>query len=194
MHFAAGVATLAADPSLLLLEVGPGTALTSLARATLGNDGAARVISSLPHPRERRAQIGGDARGPRPAVDRRRRRDWEGLHRDERLRRVPLPTYPFERKRHWVDAPKRADQAAAPVVARLEDVKDWLHVPTWMRAPLADTKRADRWPLAPRRRRRRSHGAKPRHGCGHEAVSWPSCGKGAHVCGIGRRLPGAPGG
>ena len=29
----------------------------------------------------------------------------------------------------------------SPGVTRLEDVRDWLHVPTWMRAPLADSKR-----------------------------------------------------
>jgi acyl carrier protein len=31
--------------------------------------------------------------------------DWSRLHGDEHRRRVPLPTYPFERKRFWIDAP-----------------------------------------------------------------------------------------
>ena len=43
--FADGVATLNSDPSLTLLEVGPGTALSSLARLTLGRDGATRVVA-----------------------------------------------------------------------------------------------------------------------------------------------------
>jgi acyl transferase domain-containing protein/thioesterase domain-containing protein len=30
---------------------------------------------------------------------------WEALHQGERRRRVPLPTYPFERQRHWIDPP-----------------------------------------------------------------------------------------
>ena len=29
--------------------------------------------------------------------------DWEAVHAGERLRRVPLPTYPFERQRYWVE-------------------------------------------------------------------------------------------
>jgi acyl transferase domain-containing protein len=29
--------------------------------------------------------------------------DWDGLHRTSRPRRVALPTYPFQRQRHWVD-------------------------------------------------------------------------------------------
>ena len=32
----------------------------------------------------------------------------------EKSRRVPLPTYPFERQRHWVDAPATVARAAAP--------------------------------------------------------------------------------
>jgi acyl transferase domain-containing protein/acyl-CoA synthetase (AMP-forming)/AMP-acid ligase II/acyl carrier protein len=31
--------------------------------------------------------------------------NWESFHRDVRPRRVVLPTYPFERKRFWVDRP-----------------------------------------------------------------------------------------
>jgi acyl transferase domain-containing protein len=34
------------------------------------------------------------------------------LWRGERRRRVPLPTYPFERTRHWIDA--EPEPAGAP--------------------------------------------------------------------------------
>jgi len=33
------------------------------------------------------------------------RPDWKAFHAGERRRRVPLPTYPFERLRYWLDAP-----------------------------------------------------------------------------------------
>jgi polyketide synthase PksN len=39
--------------------------------------------------------------------------DWEALHAGERRRRVPLPAYPFERKRFWVE-PRPARAASAP--------------------------------------------------------------------------------
>ena len=35
--------------------------------------------------------------------------DWAAFYADERRRRVPLPTYPFERQRYWID------EAAEPV-------------------------------------------------------------------------------
>lgn len=34
--------------------------------------------------------------------------DWEGFYRGEERRRVPLPTYPFERQRYWADVSVRA--------------------------------------------------------------------------------------
>ncbi|MBN1131125.1 MAG: amino acid adenylation domain-containing protein, partial [Chitinispirillaceae bacterium] len=44
--------------------------------------------------------------------------DWHAFYGNERRRRIPLPTYPFERKRHWVDpAPKAASTAPDPLAA-----------------------------------------------------------------------------
>ena len=44
---------------------------------------------------------------------------WERYHADEQCCRVPLPTYPFERKRYWIDAPvaQRHHAASAPTFA-----------------------------------------------------------------------------
>ncbi len=39
--------------------------------------------------------------------------DWAAFFVGEERRRVPLPTYPFERQRHWVDPPPRAPGATA---------------------------------------------------------------------------------
>ena len=29
--------------------------------------------------------------------------NWTGVHADASWRRIPLPTYPFQRKRHWIE-------------------------------------------------------------------------------------------
>lgn len=36
--------------------------------------------------------------------------DWTGFDSDYQRRRVPLPTYPFERQRYWLDRPASADR------------------------------------------------------------------------------------
>ncbi|MES4905598.1 MULTISPECIES: beta-ketoacyl synthase N-terminal-like domain-containing protein [unclassified Streptomyces] len=40
--------------------------------------------------------------------------DWDAWYPRERQRRVPLPGYPFERVRHWVEPPRRQTAPAAP--------------------------------------------------------------------------------
>ncbi len=53
---------------------------------------------------------------------------WEGVQTGERRRRIPLPAYPFERRRYWVEA-----RQAGP--ARRPDPIDWTYVPGWKRTP-----------------------------------------------------------
>lgn len=61
--------------------------------------------------------------------------------------RVPLPTYPFERARHWIDAPPAV--APAPAPDRAEErraVEEWLYAPSWRRTPPPETR-----PMQPQR-------------------------------------------
>ena len=65
VQFLAGCRTLLTDPSLLLLEVGPGTSLQMMARLVAGSSSASKVVSSLSHPKERHVQRT-DAIAPKP--------------------------------------------------------------------------------------------------------------------------------
>ncbi|UFQ19933.1 MULTISPECIES: type I polyketide synthase [Streptomyces] len=47
--------------------------------------------------------------------------DWAAFHEGERIRRVPLPTYPFERVRHWIEPHGGAAPAAEPAARTLRD-------------------------------------------------------------------------
>jgi amino acid adenylation domain-containing protein len=111
VRFAEGVATLAQDPARVLLEVGPGNTLSTLAKRQLGE--GASVVRSLRHPKDAATDLGltFEALGKLwlfgvPV-------DWKGVHRHHRRRRVPLPTYPFERQRYWIEPRRAALQATA---------------------------------------------------------------------------------
>ncbi|MGQ0841559.1 SDR family NAD(P)-dependent oxidoreductase [Actinokineospora sp.] len=57
------------------------------------------------------------------------RLDWAGLHPGT-PRRVTLPTYPFQRKRYWVERPKNSAQPVEST-ERTGDVGRWTHLASW---------------------------------------------------------------
>ena len=134
VNFAAGVRTLAADPTLMLLEVGPGNVLTTLARLTIGKDGPQRVLQSAARPQDERS----DAMILRETAAKLWVAgvplDFTSPHASRAPRRIPLPTYPFERKRFWVDPTPASTVAAAQ--PRSERLEDWTFAPVWVRDEL----------------------------------------------------------
>ncbi|TCP54572.1 amino acid adenylation domain-containing protein [Tumebacillus sp. BK434] len=111
VRFADGVTALCEDPNLLLLEIGPGQTLTSFALQQLADR---IVLPTLRPSYEKRSDLqfllGTLGQLWLTGVP----LDWQGLYTHEQRLRVPLPTYPFERKRYWIDAkPQRAAAAAA---------------------------------------------------------------------------------
>ncbi|MEU6238306.1 type I polyketide synthase, partial [Kitasatospora sp. NPDC047058] len=151
VEFARGVATLAEDEDTVFLEVGPGQTLRSLVSRQLADAPHRTVVGSLPHPRE--------ARGALPAAQRALgllwqagvRPDWQAYHAAENPVRVPLPTYPFERKRFWLD-PAPAPAAAAPAESAPHPLLDELLVHTVDEAVFRTTFDLDRhWVLSEHR-------------------------------------------
>jgi amino acid adenylation domain-containing protein len=101
VRFAEGLATILRDPGQVLLEVGPGQSLSSLALQA-GGDGTISLPSLRPSWERRPDQafaLGTLGRLWLAGV----RVDWTGFRGAERRRRVALPTYPFERQRYWIE-------------------------------------------------------------------------------------------
>jgi acyl transferase domain-containing protein len=59
--------------------------------------------------------------------------DWSALHAGERLRRVPLPTYPFERKRYFLDPRPVLGAVQKAETGKRKEIAEWLYVPSWKR-------------------------------------------------------------
>jgi thioesterase domain-containing protein/malonyl CoA-acyl carrier protein transacylase/acyl carrier protein len=104
VRFAGGLQTLLEDSTRILLEVGPGRTLTTLAKQHPDKVVAEHsVLSSLRHPQDNQSDVafllntlgqlwlvGGFV-------------DWTGFYANERRQRLPLPTYPFDRQRYWIE-------------------------------------------------------------------------------------------
>ena len=131
--FADGISRLLEDPERIFLEIGPGQVLSTLTRQNARRGTGHDVIATIRHPQE----SGSDTDFLMGAIAKfwlgGGKLDWAALAGGAR-RRVPLPTYPFERTRHWIDAvpyatndqvtpsPAAVSQAAAetPAVAAPE--------------------------------------------------------------------------
>jgi amino acid adenylation domain-containing protein len=119
----------------IMLEVGPGNVLTSLARR---GSAAAATITAAPIPGRRtswtaeRAVIldalgrlwlaGADV-------------DWARVEILGRARKTSLPTYPFDRQRFWLDPPGRSvpDEVDEHALLRADDEQTIVRVPGWSR-------------------------------------------------------------
>jgi len=133
VRFSRALSTLLEMPGHAFLEAGPRTTLATLAR----QHAAARdrvVIPSLADSpgSEHAAWLGAAGQlwcaGVPLAVAK--------LDRRASRRRVRLPTYPFERKRHWVDAPAAA---AIPALAAMPTLADILQpIPLIAPLPIAE--------------------------------------------------------
>ncbi len=112
VRFSDGLLTLCRDRKPILIEVGPGRTLSVFASQTISRDGVAAIIQSMPeHDRAYAgAEVLAEAQGKLWMAG--RDLAWPALP-DTGERALPLPTYPFQRQRHWIDAPPSARRAAS---------------------------------------------------------------------------------
>lgn len=145
VRFAAGVEELLQDSNCILLEVGAGRTLSTFVKQNSVRATGQIVLSSLPHPKETtgdssfilnmlgRLWLAGVAI------------DWGNFSASQQHRRVPLPTYPFERQRYWIES-KGVEQKTASL-GKKANIADWFYIPTWKTLPLLKTnnKKNDRY-------------------------------------------------
>ncbi|HEX3126712.1 MAG TPA: SDR family NAD(P)-dependent oxidoreductase, partial [Thermoanaerobaculia bacterium] len=62
--------------------------------------------------------------------------DWMSFYRPERRHRIPLPTYPFQRQRFWID-PRKPEGAVRSLddLDKTPDVGDWFYRSVWKESP-----------------------------------------------------------
>ncbi len=117
VRFAAGVAALHQAGCRAFLEIGPKPVLLDLASRCPGERLA---LPSLRPGRDWPTLLDSLAR----LYEQGAALDWAGFHRDHPRHRVDLPSYPFQHRRYWPEAP---EPEAPP---------DWFHALVWKPAPV----------------------------------------------------------
>ena len=108
VRFTDVLATLLAEPNRLLLEVGPGRALTTTARRHPAFGSTHLAVPSLPHAMDGTSALASTLGAAGQLWLAGIRLDWGRMHEGETRRRLALPTYPFQRRRY---APDQAAEA-----------------------------------------------------------------------------------
>ncbi|MGC4969132.1 condensation domain-containing protein [Streptomyces globisporus] len=146
VRFADAVRTVSQEGRHLFLEVGPGRTLTPMVRRT-GVDPQRALASGRGGADDRTdggallSALGSLYRAGVTVA-------WDGFWEGQRRHRLPLPGYPFERRRHWIDP----DPASSPVTGKPEAEpsdtgeavsRTCLFAPEWREAPLVAGETAD---------------------------------------------------
>jgi len=157
VRFAEGVQTLWQQPDRVLLEVGPRTTTATLARQQSKDLKQQVAVSSLGSTSEDNAewlaivQAIGQLWLAGVAID------WKAFYAEETRHRLPLPTYPFERQRYWIDPPpakspvspsQPSQQAGEPSQQLISfSPSDILHSPKTSFTPMVNSRKQHLFPL-----------------------------------------------
>ncbi|GAB1537494.1 hypothetical protein NUACC21_01380 [Scytonema sp. NUACC21] len=115
VKFSDGITQLLEQFEGVFLEVGPGRTLSTLTIQHLQRNPQQVVLSSLPHVKEQQSDVAWLLQTLGRLWLSGVQIDWSGFYRHERRHRLPLPTYPFERQRYWIEPPKPGvDRKALP--------------------------------------------------------------------------------
>jgi amino acid adenylation domain-containing protein len=132
--FDQGITTIMGQADSLLIEVGPGATLGALSRRHPAAARCRAIINTLP----RRNQISTESEevllwndnlaklwcaGYEP--------DWLQCWPEQRRARIPLPLYPFENTRHWIDATPHEHRRASINTVRKQPLDKWFYIPDW---------------------------------------------------------------
>jgi phthiocerol/phenolphthiocerol synthesis type-I polyketide synthase E len=133
VRFESGLRKILSEPNAMLLEVGPGRALSSLAKRHQLKADEHLICSSLRHTDDMRSDqnfllktLGQLWLTGVPV-------NWQGFYAGETRLRVPLPTYPFERQQYWIEPQRQqVEQNLNSLThSKNENIADWFYAPIW---------------------------------------------------------------
>jgi phthiocerol/phenolphthiocerol synthesis type-I polyketide synthase E len=119
VRFSKGVQELMKSKGQVVLEVGPGQALRQIVMQQVEGTENLNVFSCLSQANKQATEMEHLLNAMGQAWMAGVEVDWDGFYAHEKRQRVPLPTYPFERQRYWLN-PSQADRAANEIEDRTD--------------------------------------------------------------------------
>ncbi|NNE34328.1 MAG: SDR family NAD(P)-dependent oxidoreductase, partial [Rhodothermales bacterium] len=140
--FEKGLSTILERENAVLLEVGPGRTLATLADMH-SDTGQTPIITTMRHPKEDLDDESTLIEAVGKAWCEGVRVDWEELNECASPMRIPLPTYPFERQHHWIkpglgarDESEEDDEVSEAGLRKLTNIDEWINRVVWKRTNL----------------------------------------------------------
>ncbi|MBN3925212.1 MAG: type I polyketide synthase [Nostoc sp. NMS4] len=101
VRFSDGITELAKQPNRIFLEVGSGGNLSTLTRQQVQEQS---IFCSIRHPHDQQSDVAFLLNTLGHLWLYGIQLDWSGFYANQKPHRLPLPTYPFERKKYWVES------------------------------------------------------------------------------------------
>jgi acyl transferase domain-containing protein len=135
VRFSDCIRELLKEPSRVFLEVGPGQALSTFARQHADGSKRPIVLSTTRHPQEKKSDVAFILNTLGRLWLAGVQVDWSGFYGGECRCRVPLPTYPFERQRYWIESQKsnQPESENQDGLLKKSNVAEWFYIPSWKR-------------------------------------------------------------
>ncbi|MDQ1355254.1 MAG: hypothetical protein QG657_5564 [Acidobacteriota bacterium] len=135
VKFSAGLNELLKVDNSIFIEVGPGTTLSTFVRHHPAKTNEHQSINLIRHPQENIP----DARYLLHKLGQLwfygKKIDWLGFYGEEKRNRIPLPTYPFQRRQYPFKAKSFQSilQANTDVssIQKKDDISKWFYIPVW---------------------------------------------------------------
>ena len=136
VRFSEGVTELFKQPKRIFLEVGSGRTLSTFTKQHQQEELIA--LTSLRHPQEQQSDVAFLLNTLGRLWLFGVQIDWSSFYTHERRHRIPLPTYPFERQRYWIETNPETNLATVSQkpLHKKQNIADWFYVPSWKHCSL----------------------------------------------------------
>ena len=149
VRFSDNMAVLLENEDSILLEIGPGTTLVSLARRHPAYSLNRTTLSTLHHAQENTSDLVylqntlGRLWLAGVSIN------WSAYYQDERRLRLSLPTYPFEKQRYWIQSkgPKSmGGSMPTDSIQKKTNISEWFYIPSWkqLNLPIQPVRKDDK--------------------------------------------------